>query len=89
MRGVPSWLQREMQDALEGHVNAYEVSLLCKEAEESALHGGYDVAGRGGGGGGIGGGGIGGGGGSAEYGIGSADEDDTERQTPDQYLQVL
>ena len=87
MRGVPSWLQREMQDALEGHVNAYEVSLLCKEAEENALHGGYDVAGRGGGG--VGGVGGGGGGGSAEYGIGSADEDDTERQTPDQYLQVL
>ena len=32
---VPKWLQRERKDAFEGHLNAYEVSLLCREAEET------------------------------------------------------
>ena len=31
---TPRWLQRERMDAFEGHSNALEVSLLCKEAEE-------------------------------------------------------
>ena len=31
---TPRWLQRERMDAFEGHSNALEVSLVCKEAEE-------------------------------------------------------
>ena len=40
---TPRWLQRERMEAFEGHSNAFEVSLLCKEAEEikcPALNGG-------------------------------------------------
>ena len=39
---TPRWLQRERMDAFEGHSNAFEVSLVCKEADEiicPQLHG--------------------------------------------------
>ena len=32
---IPNWLQIERREAFQGHLNAYEVSLLCREAEDS------------------------------------------------------
>ena len=42
---IPKWLQTERREAFEGHLNAYEVSLLCREAEESAFPFLYEASG--------------------------------------------
>ena len=73
---TPRWLQRERMDAFEGHSNALEVSLVCKEAEEimcPQLHRG-DGQGQGEGR-------------CHDEGDGDGDVDDGA-QTQEQYLQV-
>ena len=85
---TPRWLQRERMDAFEGHSNALEVSLVCKEAEEimcPQLHGGE---------GGYGSRGVdrGDGQGQGQGEVEGHDEDegdvDDGAQTQEQYLQV-
>ena len=44
---IPKWLQTERREAFEGHLNAYEVSLLCREAEDSVYPYLYEPGGGG------------------------------------------
>ena len=44
---IPEWLRTERREAFEGHLNAYEVSLLCREAEDSVYPYLYEAGGGG------------------------------------------